>query len=282
MLSKPFVFLTAGLLMLSACAAPAADPTAASIGPALNISSPPSPVSLAAAPAGQAVTPTTASAAVPTASQATGSQPTPTTQPAATVTANNGATAAPQSGTAATNSYHLVLTQDGTEARFRVKEQLAGRNLPNDAVGTTQAVTGAIVIQPDGKIDATKSKMVVDVSSLKTDESRRDNFIKRNTLQTDQYPTATFVPTAVQGLPSPLPASGDVTFQITGDLTIHGTTKSSTWQVKGTITGQDLKGSASAAFKFGDFNMSPPRAAVVLSVEDNIRLELDFHLTRQA
>lgn len=279
MLGKPFVFLTAGLLVLSACAAPAASPTTA---PVSNTSSPPSPISLAVTPVGQAVTPTTEATALATASLASGSQPTPKTQPATTVTADNGATAAPQSGSAATNSYHLVLTQDGTEARFRVKEQLAGRNLPNDAVGTTQAVTGAIVIQPNGQIDATKSKIVVDVSSLKTDESRRDNFIKRNTLQTDQYPTATFVPTAVQGLPSPLPASGDVTFQITGDLTIHGTTKSSTWQVKGTITGQDLKGSASAAFKFGDFNMSPPRAAVVLSVEDNIRLELDFHLTRQA
>ncbi|HEX9118329.1 MAG TPA: YceI family protein [Anaerolineae bacterium] len=279
MLGKPSVFLTAGLLVLSACAAPAASPTTA---PVSNTSSPPSPISLAVTPVGQAVTPTTEATALATASLASGSQPTPKTQPATTVTADNGATAAPQSGSAATNSYHLVLTQDGTEARFRVKEQLAGRNLPNDAVGTTQAVTGAIVIQPNGQIDATKSKIVVDVSSLKTDESRRDNFIKRNTLQTDQYPTATFVPTAVQGLPSPLPASGDVTFQITGDLTIHGTTKSSTWQVKGTITGQDLKGSASAAFKFGDFNMSPPRAAVVLSVEDNIRLELDFHLTRQA
>lgn len=279
MLGKPFVCLTAGLLVLSACAAPAASPTTA---PVSNTSSPPSPISLAVTPVGQAVTPTTEATALATASLASGSQPTPKTQPATTVTADNGATAAPQSGSAATNSYHLVLTQDGTEARFRVKEQLAGRNLPNDAVGTTQAVTGAIVIQPNGQIDATKSKIVVDVSSLKTDESRRDNFIKRNTLQTDQYPTATFVPTAVQGLPSPLPASGDVTFQITGDLTIHGTTKSSTWQVKGTITGQDLKGSASAAFKFGDFNMSPPRAAVVLSVEDNIRLELDFHLTRQA
>ena len=54
----------------------------------------------------------------------------------------------------------------------------------------------------------------------------RDGFIKQNTLQTSQYPTAEFVPTRVEGLPSP-PASGQYTFKLTGLQTIHGVQKES-------------------------------------------------------
>ena len=46
-----------------------------------------------------------------------------------------------------TKPHKLEITQ-GTRARYRVTEQLAGINFPNDAVGSTEAVTGAIVINP--------------------------------------------------------------------------------------------------------------------------------------
>jgi hypothetical protein len=40
----------------------------------------------------------------------------------------------------------------GTKARYKVTEQLAGISFPSDAVGTTEAITGSIVINPDGSI----------------------------------------------------------------------------------------------------------------------------------
>ena len=40
-----------------------------------------------------------------------------------------------------TKPHKLEITQ-GTRARYRVTEQLAGINFPNDAVGSTEAVTG--------------------------------------------------------------------------------------------------------------------------------------------
>jgi hypothetical protein len=60
------------------------------------------------------------------------------------------------------------------------------------------------------------------MDSPQSDERQRDRYIQRNTLQTATYPTATFVPTQVVGLPSPMPASGDVTFQMIGN-TFHVT-----------------------------------------------------------
>ena len=183
---------------------------------------------------------------------------------------------------AASGDLKLVFVPNGTQAQYRVREQFANRDFPTDAVGTTKSVTGAIVIQPDGTPDPAQSRIVVDLSTLRSDENRRENSIKRNTLQTDQYPTATFVPTSVQDLPSSLPTSGDVKFQVTGDMTVHGVTRPATWQVTGHISGQEMTGQATAAFKFADFGMDVPKVAILLSVEDDIRLELDYHIMRSS
>jgi polyisoprenoid-binding protein YceI len=177
----------------------------------------------------------------------------------------------------------FVLAPEGNEARFRVREQLAGFDLPNDAVGKTAKIDGAMVLAADGKILKDSSRFTVDLTTLTSDQSRRDGFIKRNTIQTDSFPNAVFVPTSAQGLPATLPATGDLAFSLTGDLTIHGVTKPATWQVKAKrIAGGAVTGTATTEFKFGDFNMTIPKVARVLSVDDRIVLEYDFNLVPQA
>jgi polyisoprenoid-binding protein YceI len=163
-----------------------------------------------------------------------------------------------------------------SKATFRVREQLANRPLESDAVGSTDSVSGQLVLQPNGTIVSNASKIAVDVSSLATDQPLRDNFIKRSTLQVQQYPTAEFVPTKVEGLPSPLPASGEYTFQLTGLMTLHGVQKGVTWDVTASRDGANLTGTATTQFKFGDFGMTPPKAPAVLSVVDDIRLETNL------
>ena len=228
-----------------------------------------------------------ASPATPTAAPAT----VPATAIPATATAGNAATEAPGStdAPAATSAATagsgdqivLQLAATGNEARYRVREQLANVSLPSDAIGRTSAVSGTIVINPDGSPVSAQSKIVVDITGLKSDRDQRDNFLRRSVLETSTYPTVEFVPTQVTGLPNPLPASGDVTFQLTGDLTVHGTTKSVTWDVTATVTnGSELSGTATTSFTFADFGLQQPRVPVVLSVEDTIKLELDFHFVK--
>ena len=219
----------------------------------------------------------------PTTTATTPVSPTVAAAPTADASAGTSATVEATSTAvgATSGTIRLNTVPDGTQALYRVREQLAGHDLPNDAVGTTQDVTGTVVIEPNGTLLADQSKFVVDLSTLQSDQGRRDNFIKGNTLHTDQYPTAEFVPTAVNGLASPLPSSGEVKFQIVGDMTVHGTTKPVTWDVTATITGQELTGSATTALKFADFGLSQPRVPLVLSVEDNIRLEIDFHMVAE-
>lgn len=207
--------------------------------------------------------------------QATAPAPAAETRPSGTPTA-----AASTSAAAAAVVFRVV--PDQSEARYRVREQLAALQFPSDAVGRTKAISGTVAFAADGSIVSSASKLTVDLTTLQSNEQRRDNFIKSNTLEVSRYPTAEFVPREARGLPWPLPASGEATFQLVGDMTIHGTTRPVTWDVTAKFAGDQVTGTATTSFKFGDFNMQVPRVAVVLSVEDNIRLEVDFTFARIA
>lgn len=243
--------LTAAVAFAAGCASPQAAPPAVT-----TISSP-----------------TTAPAAATTILS-------PTVAPTSASTVPSPATAPTTGGSSSGDTIRFVLVPEKSEARFRVREQLANVSLPSDAIGKTREFTGTLVVKSDGTIVSPDSKFVVDIGTLATDRPQRDNFIKRSVLQTNQYPTAVFVPTQVAGLPSPLPQSGQVSFKLTGDLTIRNVTKPVTWDVTASVQGNQVTGQATTAFKFGDFSLTQPRVPVVLSIEDNIKLELDVTLQR--
>jgi polyisoprenoid-binding protein YceI len=167
-----------------------------------------------------------------------------------------------------------------SEARYRVREQLAGVNFPSDAVGTTNAIEGRISLDAQGRVLTNDSRLTVDLRRLQSDRDRRDNYIRRNTLETDRYPMVVFVPTEVRGLPFPLPQTGSASFELVGDLTIRDATRRMTWEATATFNGPDVTVQAKTGFRFADFGLSIPRVASVLSVEDNIRLETDLLLRR--
>lgn len=175
----------------------------------------------------------------------------------------------------------LVLAPTGNAARYRVRERLASLDLPSDAIGETKALTGAIAFDSSGKVIAQSSKFVVDAGTFVSDKDRRDGYVRRRSLDATRYPSIALVPTAVRGIALPLPTSGTRPFEMTGDLTVRGVTRPTTW--KGSAQFQDgrVTGSAATAFTFDDIQMEQPRVPVVLSVADTIRLEIDFNLVRQ-
>lgn len=169
---------------------------------------------------------------------------------------------------------------DKSKAVVRVREQLVGVNVPSDAVLTATGAKGSFSLNADGTFSA-DSKISFELTTLSSDSRDRDNFVKRDSLNTGQFPTATFVPAKTTGL-TPLPASGDLSFTLTGALTIRGKTQDVTFTVKGVRTGGDLTVTATAdpALKFGDFGMSAPSVPFrVVSVTDEIRLTIDIVAT---
>jgi polyisoprenoid-binding protein YceI len=171
----------------------------------------------------------------------------------------------------------------GTTARYKVQEQLAGVNFPSQAVGTTQAVTGTIVVNPDGSL-APDSKISVDLAKLESDQSMRDGYVRGRVLETDKFPTLQFVPKRAVGLTVPFPSGmgAQAGFQLIGDMTVHGVTKEVTWNVVATFANDAVNGRATLTTDFATFGMTKPSLARLLSVDDKIELEIEFRTRRTA
>ena len=189
-----------------------------------------------------------------------------------------GRAAAAQTPEVAWRRYRVVAER--SEARYRVREQLAGISFPSDAVGTTSAIDGSIFLDTQGRIRPSDSRLTVDLRTMRSDKDRRDNYVRRNTLETERYPMAVFIPSELRGLPFPLPQAGTASFELVGDLTIRDTTRRATWEGMATFSGQEVSVQAKTSFRFADFGLSIPRVASVLSVEETIRLETDLLLRR--
>ena len=175
----------------------------------------------------------------------------------------------------------LVTTPDGNAVRYRVREQLVGVELPNDAVGETSDVSGGITFDAAGSVIASASSFQVNAATLRSDKDRRDGYVRGRLLQASEHPTVELTPTAIEGLALPLPTSGSRTFQLRGDLTVRGVTRPTTWQVNATFDGSKVTGSAATTFTFAEFGLTQPRVPVVLSVADTITLEYDFSLAQR-
>ena len=203
---------------------------------------------------------------------------TPTTQPsspAATVAPTTATTPTP--ATTAGSGAKTWTVSSASKATASVREQLVGVSLPSDAVLVATGAAGTFTLNSDLTFSS-DSKITFDLTTLTSDSRDRDNFVKQDTLNTRQFPTAIFVPTKASGLTA-LPASGTFTFKLTGNLTIHGRTKEVTFDVSATRAGGELKATATLdpTMKFGDFGMSAPSVPFrVVSVVDEIRLVVEL------
>jgi polyisoprenoid-binding protein YceI len=153
---------------------------------------------------------------------------------------------------------------------------LAGASLPNEAVGSTPDVSGTVVLDGTGNVNPDQSRIVVGLRALRSDQSIRDRYIQDNTLETQQFPVAEFVPSEARGAPTAVPTAGEASFQLMGNLTVHGVTRPAVWDVTATFAGSEMAGRATTQVKITDFGMAKPRVARVLSLEDELMLELEF------
>ena len=185
------------------------------------------------------------------------------------------ATPTPTAATTAPQANAITWTVDAaSKATVRVREQLVRLPAPNDAIITIGGAQGGFTLNPDGSF-ASGSRISVDMTTVTTDDRQRTDSIRRDPLEVTRFRTSELVPKTATGLSLPLTRSGDFTFHLTGDLTLHGVTKSVTFDVKATRSNGKLTATATAdpSWKFGDFGMHVPSTFSVLSIVDEIRME---------
>lgn len=164
----------------------------------------------------------------------------------------------------------------GSFVGYRVDEELATVGAAT-AVGRTPDVTGTLTL--DGA-QITAVELGADLTTLQSDESRRDGQLKRQALETDQFPTATFSLTQPIDLGS-VPADGQV-IQATavGDLTIHGVTKSVEIPVEALLAGDVVTVTGSIDILFADYSINRPTSFAVLSIADHGTMEFQLKFTK--
>ena len=175
----------------------------------------------------------------------------------------------------------FALAPSGNAARYRVREQLVGHDLPNDAIGETKLLAGSISFDSGGKVIPQASRFTLAAGSFVSDKDRRDGFVRGRLLEADQYPTILLVPTEVRGVSLPLPKSGSAPIEMTADLIVRGVSRPTIWKGTAQFEPGRIVGSAATAFTFADIQLDQPRVPVLLSVADTIRLEIDFNLVQQ-
>jgi len=199
-----------------------------------------------------------------------------------TATANGDVAIAASTDAVPAGAIRYTVSATGNTARYRVREQLMGKDLPNDAVGETAEITGMITVDSTtGTLIPGQSKFEIKTGAFKSDSDRRDGYVRGRLLEATKFPTVEFVPTGVRGLTAAsAAASGPKTFELVGDLTVKGVTRPTTWKVTAQQAPGRATGSASTKFTFADITMTPPKVPVLLSVADTIALEYDFTMTR--
>jgi polyisoprenoid-binding protein YceI len=178
-------------------------------------------------------------------------------------------------GTLPAGVIRFTIVPSRSQATIRVREQVAGIPAPGEAVLTTRAFSGSLVLLADDTF-ATGSLIAVDLDTLKSDSDLRDEWIKLNTLQTRAYPRAEFVVARVSGVPLPLPAEGEWTVRIEGTMRIHGVERPLTWDLRAMRSSGEIRVRGETAFRFGDYGMAVPANRLILSVVDDVRIEIDL------
>jgi len=170
----------------------------------------------------------------------------------------------------------------GSLAGYRVREQLASLSAESDAVGRTDQVTGSITLATSGSTTTlTAATITVDTTSIASDESRRDNRMRDEGLQTDTYPTASFTLTQPVEVPAAALAGTASDLTLTGDLTLHGVTKSVQIPAKAQLVDGTVQVAGSLSFPLSDYSIVAPNiGGFIVSIADNGTLEFLVNFTK--
>jgi polyisoprenoid-binding protein YceI len=159
---------------------------------------------------------------------------------------------------------------------YRVQEELAGIGAKT-AFGRTPDVTGSLTIEGTS---VTAVEIEADLTTLESDDSRRDGQLGHQAIETDEFPTSTF--TLTQPIEVGEVTEGEtITVDAVGDLLLHGVTRSVTVPLQAQLENGTIIVTGSIDIVFADYDIERPTSAIVLSVEDHGVMELQLFFTKE-
>ena len=290
-LALGLTILFAGLLVVSCGSSAGSTPTQeATSAPNATISPTPQPTSTSTpnpAEPEPSATPTASPFPTPesTASPTVGKTPQPTStstpnpaepEPSATPTATRSPTptvvftptpAFDTQRTIGESEGVTFLVGEGSEATFTVSEQLTILPLPSDAVMRTTALSGEI------HLDGRPSVIKIDLQQLSSDQSRRDQYVRRRMFPND--PIAVFTLGDAGQPPEGFTSGEEITTQVVGEFSIRGIEVPLNFEIEARDDGDVIFILGRTSFVWSDFGLTAPTAVpIVISIEDEVKVEV--------
>ena len=167
----------------------------------------------------------------------------------------------------------------GSQAGYRVREKLAFLPAESDAVGRTSQVTGTATIRRSATtLTISTASFSVAVNTLTSDRSMRDEKIHSIGLESDRFPTATFVLLAPVTVSAGAVDGHVARVPISGSFTIHGVTRRETLPIELALSGSTLAAVGSLTFPWSAFGMTAPSIGGFVNVTESATMEFDVRL----
>ncbi len=176
-----------------------------------------------------------------------------------------------------TTEKEMSIVQSESKAEFSLSEVLRGT--PTKVVGTTNQIAGNMTIKSSAPAKITIGEVKVNARTLKTDNEQRNGAIARLILKSEDpaYEYITFTSTAVTGVPNEIKTNVSFPFSVTGDLTIHGMTKSITFTAQGTLRADgSFAATAEHIVTYADFGISVPNLPFLANVDKTAKLSVSI------
>lgn len=169
------------------------------------------------------------------------------------------------------------LATRNSRAGYRVREKLAALPARSDAVGRTSAVTGSLTIERRGSelVIAKGARVEVDMRTLNSDETRRDERMHTAGLESDRYPTAGFVSDFDVVVPAAAERGDKVHLVLRGELTLHGVTRAIALPMDARVHDNAIEIVGRLDVLMGDFRIHPPNIVHFVTVDIHGSMEYD-------
>lgn len=182
--------------------------------------------------------------------------------------ASGGLTSATLSGT-----YNAA---SGSQAEYRVTETLFGQS--HTAVGISTAVKGSFTLSGTA---VTAAGFTVPLSTVHSDQSQRDDQFDNRIMDITQYPNAAFTLTKPVDLGTIPAANTIISTTVTGNLAMHGVTRSVTFTLQAEYTASAVKVAGSIPITFANWNIQNPSGGPA-QVGDTGTMQFLITLTKSA
>jgi len=151
---------------------------------------------------------------------------------------------------------------------YRVQEELAGIG-SSTAVGRSSGVDGTLQFDGD---KVTAVQITADLTQLKSDKAPRDGQLRRQAIETDKFPNATFASTSIK-------AKGGGKFDVAGKLTVKGTSKDIVVPIALAQAGATTTATGAFSIKRNEFHIGEGEWTDTSQLADDVAVKFKITLT---